>query len=154
MEETVQVENAPTVPVEPPKTWLTSQLTALNTHGIKVAVNALHLMKVEETPMLWTITQTIRSMSDFSKLIRLTGLDATVNMLHVTSTKTLNAHGTFMEDGEIHSTHGVLILLAVADIYLHQHFLNYNKFRLYLAFKYFIKHIYLKRYSYKVLKIF
>ena len=91
MVETARVENAPVVHAEQLKVSKISAHGVQNTIGIKHAANVLFHMKVGETPILWTTTQTEHSTLDFGKLTRSTGLHAVEEALHVELQPTCNA---------------------------------------------------------------
>ena len=60
------------------------QLYAKDTPGLKVAANASSKMKVEEMPMLRATIPTEPLMWECSKLTRLTGVHAVVEIPHAT----------------------------------------------------------------------
>jgi hypothetical protein len=68
-EETALQANVLLATAEPLKLCKILLLGVPNTHGIKLAANALFHMKVEEIPMLLTTTQMDQLMLDFGKSI-------------------------------------------------------------------------------------
>ena len=118
--ETAQVENAQSAIAEQQDCNKILQHGVPNIQaGIKHAANVLSHMKVEE--MLINKIRILMDlmMLDYGRLIILTGVDVTMDMLHVTLIKILTVLLRYINGLEIHGRLGLLQLDVDADLFNH-----------------------------------